>query len=425
MRQKKNNFKAAKKIFLSLILCTALVLSTTGMVHAQEEPFWTYTGITHLYENEIGGLTRVYIDDVNEDDPFIHVEDYDGAFVLQAKHEIPKELGIYGNFYAGTVYNYLIFGQKNKAEDDSAEVIRVVKYSKNWERLGHASIYGANTTVPFDAGECRCVEAGGMLYVHTCHEMYKSRDGKNHQANMTFIVRVEDMEVTSIRAGVGFENTGYVSHSFDQYILADKEGNVVTLDLGDAFPRAIVLSRYNGMVGRQRLYGVSSAIIQRIAGAIGDNNTKVRIGGFAETDTGYVTAYRYDGGAYLAYTSKNDLTTTSTPFLPPKLGAPTPVLVPRDTSGGYILWKEWTPDGEVLCYASYSADGSIGEMHAVNCVVSTFGLLDSKATYYNGKLVFCICVGEQIPMTLQHCNKKLDFYLLDETGIETISIPTT
>ena len=40
--------------------------------------------------------------------------------------------------------------QSNAAESDSAEVIRVVKYDKDWNRLGAASLKGANTTIPFD-----------------------------------------------------------------------------------------------------------------------------------------------------------------------------------------------------------------------------------------------------------------------------------
>ena len=64
----------------------------------------------------------------------------------------------------------------NLNEDDSAEVIRVVKYDKAWNRLSHASLKGANTMVPFDFGSLRCDEYGGMLYVHTCHVMYTSSD---------------------------------------------------------------------------------------------------------------------------------------------------------------------------------------------------------------------------------------------------------
>ena len=39
-----------------------------------------------------------------------------------------------------------------------------------------------------EAGSLRMEEAGGKLYVYTCHEMYADSDGINHQANMLFTI---------------------------------------------------------------------------------------------------------------------------------------------------------------------------------------------------------------------------------------------
>lgn len=427
---------AGRNPFFNTLLCVILALSLTGTVHAAEKPFWSHYGKEYLYTNAIGGLTRVFIDNVHYyENNIIYVEEYDSSFTLQAKHDIPRELSLYGGFYAGAEYNYLIFGQTNKSEDNSAEVIRVVKYSKGWERLGQASVFGANTTEPFRAGSCRCVEAGGMLYVHTCHQMYKSNDGLNHQANMTFIVRTGDMAVTSVRAGVSYANTGYVSHSFNQYILADKEGNIVTLDLGDAYPRAITLSRYNGMAGSEKLSNAACAVVLKIDGKIGDNNTGVSIGGFAETDTGYVTAYNYKNGDgrsfYLAYTSKSDLSTKITQLSEPLHTIYAPLLVPMGTSGGYVLWRAPRGDGRTTYYAAYSADGTIGEIHATDAPLwttdgswSSLNAGFSMPVYYNGKIVWSLCMGEQVPMSfVEYNNKTLNFYLLDDAGTQTISVP--
>ena len=109
----------------------------------------------------------------------------------------------------------------------------MVKYSKDWQRLGQASLYGANTTVPFDAGSLRMDEYGGYLYIRTCHEMYTNSDGLNHQANLTMAVRQSDMSVTDSYYEVMNTDYGYVSHSFNQFILVDEQGRIVTLDHGD------------------------------------------------------------------------------------------------------------------------------------------------------------------------------------------------
>ena len=96
---------------------------------------------SYLMENNNGGLTRVeYIDGQ------VVVEDYSAKFQFQSSRTIPMELPIWGGFFAGEDYNFFVFGQRNPSESDSAEVIRVVKYSKDWQRLGQASLYGAICT---------------------------------------------------------------------------------------------------------------------------------------------------------------------------------------------------------------------------------------------------------------------------------------
>lgn len=413
----------SKKLFLSLFLCIMMALSLPGMAYAEEQPFWNYSGKNYLYVNESGGLTRVLTDSVAwfTGNKIIYVENYDSSFQLQTRHEIAGELDSFGCFFAGAEYNYMVFGQKNPNEDDNTEVIRVVKYSKNWERLGQASIYGANTTIPFDFGACRCAESGGMLYVRTCHQMYKSSDGKNHQANMMLAIRESDMTLTDKYCGVTYANTGYVSHSFDQYVITDQEGNIVTLDLGDAYPRAVVLNRYNGKAGSEKLGGTSRAIIQNISGRIGDNRTGTNIGGFAETDSGYVTAYAYNGGSgpqavYLAYTSKSDLSTRVVQLSAPAGSVSTLRLVPSGTSGGYILWNNKTEAGNVLYYAAYGADGSVGEFHAA------MADLTSNPIFYNGKVVWTDCSRTNIKSGDDY-DIIMSFYLLDDTGVETITVP--
>lgn len=186
---------------------------------------------SYLYENSSGGLTRVEYTGGQ-----VVVENYTSSFAFVDSRTIQPELPIWGGFFAGETYNFLIFGQNNPAESDSTEVIRVVKYDKNWKRLGAASLKGANTVIPFDAGSLRCDEYGGYLYIRTCHEMYTSDDGLNHQANITMAVRQSDMTITDSFYDVMNIGSGYVSHSFNQFILVDEDGKIITLDHGDAYP---------------------------------------------------------------------------------------------------------------------------------------------------------------------------------------------
>ena len=346
---------------------------------------WASTVKSYLYENQNGGLTRVEYNNQQ-----IVAEDYDNTFKLCASYNIPMELSIWGGFFAGEKYNFVIFGQENLSQNNNTEVLRVVKYSKDWQRLGQASLYGANTTVPFDAGSLRCVEYGDYLYIRTCHEMYASaKDGKNHQANMTLAVRQSDMTLTDSYHIVMNSSVGYVSHSFNQFVLVDQNKNLVTLDHGDAYPRSLVLMRYNtAKAGGDKFSGnVSNSSLVTFPGAIGDNYTGAEVGGFAETANGYVTAYNYDGGShgtrevYLGYTSKNGLSSTVTKITE-AAGASTPVLVSTGLGGGYLMW---TDINGAFHYAAYADGGAIGAIGTADAALS-----DCQPLCHNGEVVWYV-----------------------------------
>lgn len=346
---------------------------------------WTETVKSYLYENLTGGVTRVEY--VNGQ---IVVEDYDNNFYLRANRTIPMELSIWGGFYAGKNYNFLIFGQENPSQDNDREVVRVVKYSKDWKRLGQTSLRGANTTVPFDAGAVRCAEYGDYLYIRTCHEMYaSSRDGRNHQANMTLALRQSDMALTDSYHIVMNSSVGYVSHSFNQFVLIDQNKNIVTLDHGDAYPRGIIVMRYKGAKGGGDKFsgGVENSTLIAFPGATGDNYTGASVGGFAETANGYVTAFNYDGGThgtreiYLGYTSKNGLNSSVLPITA-SAGMRTPVLAPTGSDGGYLMW---TDAAGIFYYTRYADGGTIGAIATADAALS-----DCQPIVHNGEVVWYV-----------------------------------
>lgn len=97
----------------------------------QDYTIWSKPVCSYLYSDGNEMLSRVEYVDGN-----IIVEDYDRNFSLLNSRTIPMELQIFGGFYAGSDANYLIFGQGNAQQSNQTEVIRVVKYSKDWVRLG-------------------------------------------------------------------------------------------------------------------------------------------------------------------------------------------------------------------------------------------------------------------------------------------------
>ena len=193
---------------------------------------WSDVNRSYLYEDSSKNLWRAeYIGSK------ITVEKYSaGASKLLEKYSVTPELSLFGGIYFSTDYNYVVTGQTNPNASDNVEVLRITRYTKDWKKKDHVSVKGANTTTPFDAGSCRFTEINGKIYIHTCHEMYPDGGGTCHQANMTFIpdgggtchqanmtfiLDKATMKVIQSQYEVYNLTTGYVSHSFNQFIAND------------------------------------------------------------------------------------------------------------------------------------------------------------------------------------------------------------
>lgn len=263
------------------------VLSSAVSKNMQQGNYSFSGSIVHsyLFKNDEGLLTRVEYVGKNE----VCVETYSSDFKLAIPKRIKMELPKFGGFYAGKDYYFLAFGQENPEEDNNVEVIRIVKYDKNWNRQGAARIFGANTYSPFKNGSLRMVEYNDTLYIRTCHQMYKTYDGNRHQASAAFSVSIPKMEV--LEQIVGISQTAYVSHSFNQFLLLD-DSDLLALDHGDAYPRSIALARYNKKAGVQSILngGCNRISVLQIQGKSGNPYTGVSVGGFEASDTTYLTA---------------------------------------------------------------------------------------------------------------------------------------
>ena len=241
---------------------------------------------SYLMEEESGGMTRVEYTGKE-----ITVEAYNRTGDILSQQNLPVELPLFGGFYSGEQYNFLVFGQENPEEDNGREVIRVVRYRKDWKRMDDARLLGANTVTPFHTGSLSMVQCGDMLYIRTSHKMYRSQnDGLHHQANLTFSVRISTMEVTDQHTAVSRFGFGYVSHSFNQFLTC-RGTTLLAADHGDAYPRAVVLSRCAKPGGEETFSGYADTVeVLPIQGEIGDNRTGVSVGGLEATATSYLVA---------------------------------------------------------------------------------------------------------------------------------------
>lgn len=336
----------------------ALTLSGTVTDNRSDNNYSTYCASnvkSYLYENEDGTLTRVeYISGTGI---CVEVINPDTGKTVSSR-TLSMELSLWGGFYSGEDYNFIVVGQTNYDEDDSKEVVRVIRYTKDWVRVDACSIYGANTYVPFNAGSLRMTELDGTLYIYTCHTMYDTGDGYHHQANMTFVLDEDTMSVTDSYYDImNIAQAGYVSHSFNQYIQTDGE-YIYRVDHGDAYPRAVSITKC--AVGAD-ITSVSYTYALQIQGTTGANATGVSVGGFELSDDNCLIvgnsvdqsdsdSYSASGqrNIFLTVTDKTYLETTtiwltdytSSDGITPR----TPQLVKLSEDQFLILWEEYDSD---------------------------------------------------------------------------------
>ena len=406
-----------KKRMLSIVLSGAMAVSTAvsagsfsafavaqcvaysgSNVNDQDYVQWSDTVKSYLTVCDNGNYMRVQSGAIEGK---LLVEYYSSDFEPLSTKLIDNELPIFGAFYDSGNNYYVLSGQENPKQNDSLEVFRITKYDKNWNKIKSCGLYGANTTVPFDAGSARMTHSGDHLLVRTCHEMYKSSDGNNHQANVTIEVDMPSMTITDSYTGVMNVDYGYVSHSFNQFIKTD--GNhIVALDHGDAHPRSAVLVKYNSDFTTGKFFPSYFDKVSNIdvvtypeytAGHY--NYTGAAIGGFDVSSSSYIVAQSTvdldyintseTRNVYVSAVSK-DLSTNKlnkiTSYAEGTASASAPQLVKINNNSFLLLWAR---DTKVSC-VKLNADGT------VNGSIHTFegSLSDCQPVIKNGRAVWYV-----------------------------------
>ena len=406
-----------KKRMLSIVLSGAMAVSTAvsagsfsafavaqcvaysgSNVNDQDYVQWSDTVKSYLTVCDNGNYMRVQSGAIEGK---LLVEYYSSDFEPLSTKLIDNELPIFGAFYDSGNNYYVLSGQENPKQNDSLEVFRITKYDKNWNKIKSCGLYGANTTVPFNAGSARMTHSGDHLLVRTCHEMYKSSDGNNHQANVTIEVDMPSMTITDSYTGVMNVDYGYVSHSFNQFIKTD--GNhIVALDHGDAHPRSAVLVKYNSDFTTGKFFPSYFDKVSNIdvvtypeytAGHY--NYTGAAIGGFDVSSSSYIVAQSTvdldyintseTRNVYVSAVSK-DLSTNKlnkiTSYAEGTDSASAPQLVKINNNSFLLLWSR---DTKVSC-VKLNADGT------VNGSIHTFegSLSDCQPVIKNGRAVWYV-----------------------------------
>ena len=375
------NSKKLISIILSLVLIFSTVITTS---YAEDELFQSFN-IKHYSTDRYGSVvsSQLHYDgdkliraEIGKN--AVYIEEFDKNYNLKSSYSVNGELENICGVYIGSTDNFVVCSQQNPTENDSVEVVRIIKFSKTWKRIASASIFGANTYIFADAGSLRFAEYGNYLYVRSCHEMYTTSDGLHHQANMTFVVDTNSMTVTHDNYQISNRNNGYVSHSFNQFIAIDEDTNsVIAVDHGDAYPRSIIMFRYKNQLGADELTNPQSIDLFYIEGVSGDNVTGVTVSDIIVTDNNYIVAFNS--------TPQDNISVTRNIYL---------AIVPKDSfkseSVNLIKLTDYTGRDNTVCGYPYITDIGNGEYSLIweaNALTE-----DHNTTYYttideNGNLL--------------------------------------
>lgn len=343
------------------------------------------------------------------------VEYYDSAYNIQKVRKIDAELPVFGGFYETETYYFILTGQENPDELAETECFRITKYDKDWNRLDSAGLYDCNTTIPFDAGSARFAVCGNYLLIRTCHEMYADGNGLNHQANVTIQLDMDSMEITDSLTEVSNRNHGYISHSFNQFIHVE-DGQIISLDHGDALPRSLALLEYGTDLSDGRFVPYQCNLINVVTfpetNGLHYNYTGASVGGFEISETSCLTAYSaenytdnsVDEGTRNILIGVVDRETNAvtnvqlTAYEEGSASASTPHLVKISGNRFAVLWER---EGNVY-YTAVDAAGNPEEIHTIEGAV----LSDCKPVVSDGKLVW-----------YTWCNKTTIFYEIDTADL--------
>ena len=269
-------------------------------VHDHTYPWhWTERPYSFLFEDR-GRIVRV---EAQEKDNYciLRAEYYDKNYNFQYGMTSGLDLPKFGGFFKGSDGLYVVCGRDNYEDSPTAEVIRVIKYDFDLNRVGTVSFYGINTGEPFGAANVSMAECGDFIYIHSGHGIFQ-KAGVRHQTNMTLCFNKNTMTVASTACEVSGDNLSYVSHSFQQYVRVDGQ-HVIVMDHGDAYPRGIQLGYSESMAsqgyvaGREntndywgygRINDYQTVTLMTFPGD--DNSTGTMVGGFEVSSSNYITA---------------------------------------------------------------------------------------------------------------------------------------
>lgn len=258
-----------------------------------------YTEVSPLYEfyDEYDIYNIVYVGK----DSLVHWIRLNSNNSIIFNKNIEMSAPYFGNAIYNNGYLYIIYGRGDIDKDNTKDTksIEVTKYDRNGNVIKNLALAGEDTTIsygngsygtwiPFsyaNYGNCSLAIKDNILIAYFGRLMYNS-----HQSSFFLAIDIDDMTRKSNGIWPYFSVENYASHSFDQRVIVTKDNNILTLDLGDAGPRGIRLSKTE-FVGIDSSYlhsYVPFHFREGVDSTWGYNNVYSIMGNIIEVNDGYI-----------------------------------------------------------------------------------------------------------------------------------------
>ena len=411
-------FKIFMRNSLGIVLTMILIFGLSWHANADDHQ----TSISSDYNTYIQKVSSGYMVFSGNSGSGYIVEYYDGNFNYTSSKTISQELPIFGGFYSTGSNYFILSGAFNSEESDSFECYRLTKYDTSWNRISSCSVKGCNTYRPFYFGKNAAFDvSGSRMVVRACRTMYTNpNDGLNHQANIVFLFDISSMSLLDCKYKVSNSAYGYSSHSFEQYTKIDN-GHIIGTDLGDAYPRAVMVSYYPGSITSNTIGTAKCTIYYplTVGGTYEQygNKTGIELGGLELSDSSYIvagtsldqnnlgTSTTYN--IFVAVSNKSSTSTSCKWITSNAEGSDdcyNPHLVKISSTRFALIWCQ----GNKVQYTFIDGSGN-----KIDKIYSETGLIGRcQPILYNGKIVW-----------FKYDDKRIKFFRIDaSTGaFETLS----
>ncbi len=201
----------------------------------------------------------------------LYIVRYSTNFKKKSTVKIKKKYPLVGDVVCDDQGNYyVVWGNNDTEKKGNCVTIAVSKYTSSGKHVRTSKFKTTgdswDTRYPFEAGNCSTIIKNGTLHCLFAREMY---DG--HQSSTSISVNTSNGK----KGWIGMIG---VSHSFDQRIIALKNGGICEVDQGDAHPARGFLVNISGVSEGKNGF--------HFFGEAGVNRTNAWLGGVCETDSG-------------------------------------------------------------------------------------------------------------------------------------------